>query len=199
MHLFRRAPKTILLCALCLLLTACTAGPEAPEARVRALRRTFADTDSLSARAVLTADYGERVYTYTVAIDGSAQAGTMTVEEPENIAGTVLQWSDGSSTLSCEDITLETGPLTDCLSPADAVNALLRSCQTGQLLECGWEEQDSLLFARFTHPEQDAVTVSCWFDAQREAPRRCELSEGGRTVLTMDFSDFSLSHVENSP
>lgn len=194
MHLFRRAPKTILLCALCLLLTACSAGPEAPEVRVRNLRRPFSDGAQVQGRAVLTADYGERVYDWTVSVNGSAQAGTMTVEEPENIAGTVLRWSDGSTSLSCEDVTLETGPLSDHLSPADAIPTLLSICQSGQVLECGWE--DDLLYAKLSHPTEDGIHALCWFGD--DTLRRCELNEAGKTLLTLDFSDFTLSEEDTS-
>lgn len=194
MNLFKRAPKTILLCVLCLCLTACAAGPEAPEVRVRALRRPFSDGAKVQGRAVLTADYGERVYTWTVAIDGSAQAGSMTVEEPDNIAGTVLQWSDGSTSLSCEDVTLETGPLSDRLSPADAIPTLLSICQSGQVLECGWE--DELLYAKLSHPTEEGINALCWFG--EDTLRRCELTEEGKTLLTLDFSDFTLSDGDRS-
>lgn len=194
MNLFKRAPKTILLFALCLCLSACAAGPEAPEVRVRALRRPFTDTAHVSGRAVLTADYGERVYTWTVSIDGSAQAGTMTVEEPENVAGTMLQWSDGKTLLSCEDVTLETGPLSDRLSPAEAIPTLLSICQTGQVLECGWE--NDLLYAKLAHSSEDNISGLCWFEG--ETLRRCELTEAGKTLITLDFSDFTLSEGDAS-
>lgn len=193
MHLFKRAPKkSLLCCALCLLLTACAAGAEAPEVRVRTLRRAFTGAERVSGHAVLTADYGERVYTYTVAIEGSAQSGTMTVEEPENIAGTVLQWDDGTGTLSVEDVTLETGPLSDALSPADGVSVLLACFERGQVLECGWEEE--LLYAKLSHPEREAVNALCWFEG--DALRRCELTEDGKTLLTLDFSEFTLTEED---
>ena len=194
MHLFKRAPKILTLTALCLLLTACHSSASTPEAAVRELRRSFSDGAQVQGRAVLTADYGERVYTYTVSIDGSAQAGTMTVEDPENIAGTVLQWSDGSTRLSCEDMTLETGPLSEHLSPSDAVPVLLEACQTGELLECSWEEE--LLCAKLAHPSRGGTAALCWF--QDGALRRCELSEEGRTLLTLDFSGFSLTEEADS-
>ena len=199
MNLFKRAPKTILLCVLCLCLTACAAGPEAPEVHVRALRRPFSDGAQVQGRAVLTADYGERVYTYTVDLSADAQAGTMTVTEPENIAGTVLQWSDGSTRLSCEDVTLETGPLSDTLSPAQTVPVLLSCWQDGQLLACGWEDDQRLLFAQLEHPERDSLTVSCWFDAETLSLRRCALSEAGQTLLTLELSSFQMETGSSDP
>ena len=94
------------LCALMLLLTACAGRADTPEARLYELRRSFSDSSALQAHAVVTADYGERVYSYTVDLSGNEQAGTMTVTEPENIAGTLLQWSVGTTQLSVEGVSL---------------------------------------------------------------------------------------------
>ena len=192
MHLFQRVRKTGVLLTLCLLLTSCAPRADSPEARFQTLRDQLRDLKQLSGHGVLTADYGERVYTYTVDLSADAQAGTMTVTEPENIAGTVLQWSDGSTRLSCEDVTLETGPLSDTLSPAQTVPVLLSCWQDGQLLACGWEDDNSLLCAQLEHPEDDSLTASCWFDADTLALRRCELAQDGQTVLTMNLSSFAL-------
>lgn len=192
MHLFKRAPKTTILLSLCLLLTGCAPRADSPEARFQTLRDQLRDLKQLNAQAELTADYGERVYSYTVDIAGTGQVGTMTVTEPENIAGTVLQWSDGSTRLTCEEVTLETGPLPGDLSPAQAVPVLLACCEEGTVLACGWEDDKSLLCAQLEHPEDDSLTASCWFDADTLALRRCELARDGQTVLTMNLSSFAL-------
>jgi hypothetical protein len=182
------------LCALMLLLTACAGRADTPEARLYELRRSFSDSSALSAHAVVTADYGERVYSYTVDLSGNEQAGTMTVTEPENIAGTLLQWSDGTTQLSVEGVSLETGSLTETLSPSHAVPALLRILREGEVLSCDWEEDS--LSAQLSHPTDQGLTALCWFDRERGALRRCELAEDGRTVLTMEFSGFALEKTK---
>ncbi len=199
MHLFQRVRKTGVLLTLCLLLCGCASRSAGPEARFQALRDQLRDLKQLSGHGVLTADYGERVYTYTVDLSADAQAGTMTVTEPENIAGTVLQWSDGSTRLSCEDVTLETGPLSDTLSPAQTVPVLLSCWQDGQLLACGWEDDQRLLFAQLEHPERDSLTASCWFDAETLSLRRCALSEAGQTLLTLELSSFQMETGSSDP
>ena len=194
MHLSKRAPKTMALCALILLLTACAGRADTPEARLYELRRSFSDMDALRAHAVVTADYGERVYNYTVDLAGNEQAGTMTVTEPESIAGTVLQWSDGTTQLSVEGVSLETGPLTETLSPNHAVPTLLSILREGEVVSCGWEEE--FLSAQLSHPTDQGLTALCWFDRETGSLRRCELAENGQTVLTMEFSDFALDGAE---
>jgi hypothetical protein len=195
LHLFQGAPKKTLLVttAFALLLTGCKGG-SSPEARLQELRSPFGADSVLTAKAEITADYGERVYEYTVTIEGTQKAGKLTVEKPENIAGTVLGWSDGSTTLTSEDVTLETGPLTESgLSPADAVPLLLSACAEGTLIEYQSPGDDGLLYAQLEVPEQPTQTVSCWFEEQSGAVKRCTLAEQGVTVLTLDFSNFKLT------
>jgi hypothetical protein len=175
------------------MLTSCGRGSSS-EATIRELRSPFGADSVLTARAELTADYGERVYEYTVSIEGTQKEGKLTVEKPENIAGTVLGWSYGSTTLTSEDVTLETGPLTESgLSPADAVPLLLSACAEGTLIEYQTPGEDGLLYAQMEVPEQNTQTVSCWFEEQSGALKRCTLAEQGVTVLTLEFSHFKLT------
>lgn len=81
-----------------LLLTGCSGGESAGD-RLQAVQAAYGRLKQFSAQAEVTADYGERVYGYNVAIEGNLDAGAMTVTEPENIAGTVLTWTDGETEL----------------------------------------------------------------------------------------------------
>lgn len=165
-----------------------------PEDAVREMRTLYQSAESVSGTADITADYGQRVYTYTAAVEGTASAGTLTVQAPENIAGTVLQWAEDETSLTYEETTLETGALSDSgLSPADAVPAVLSACRAGALVECAWEEDGAVLYAELENPEDESVTVSCLFDGESYVLRRAELAEDGATVLTLAFSDFGIT------
>ena len=196
MHLNGCVPKITLFLVLSLMLTACGGSAvSSPESRVRGMRSRYQDMERLTAKADITADYGDRVYSYNVSVEGNVSGGSLTVEAPENIAGTVLQWSDGTTSLSYEDVTLETGPLTESgLSPADAVPVVLSACRAGSLLECSLEEtEDSQqLYAKLEHPDDAAITASCWFDPDTFALQRCELAQNGKTVITFAFSNFTI-------
>lgn len=165
-----------------------------PEDAVREMRTLYRSAESVSGVADITADYGQRIYTYTAAVEGNVSAGTLTVQAPENIAGTVLQWAEDATSLSYEETTLETGALSDSgLSPADAIPAVLASCRAGALVECAWEEDGGVLYAELENPEDESVAVSCWFDAENYVLQRAELAEDGTTVLTLVFSDFGIT------
>ena len=180
---------------LCLPLSGCGDAAK-PEDAVREMRTLYQNAESVSGVADITADYGQRVYTYTAAVEGTASAGTLTVQAPENIAGTVIQWAEDATALTYEETTLETGTLSESsLSPADAIPAVLASCRAGALVECAWEEDGGVLYAALENPEDESVTVSCWFDAENYVLQRTELAEDGTTVLTLVFSDFGITLV----
>lgn len=176
--------------ALCLLTTLCSCGGQTPEQRLTRVRSYYKEMQSLTAQAELTADYGERVYSYQVQMEGNAEAGKMTVLGPENITGTVLEWADGETGLEYDGVSLETGPLTaGGLSPADCIPAILNACQEGELLSLS-EEKDGTLTAELKNPLDGSVTVTCVLDGESLNLRRAELSEGGQTVMTVTFTEF---------
>lgn len=192
MHQLNGVPRRGL-AVLCLLTTLCSCGRQTPEQRLSEVRSYYKEMKSLTAQAELTADYGERVYSYQVQIDGNAEAGKMTVLEPENITGTVLEWADGETELEYDGVSLETGPLTaGGLSPADCIPAILNACQEGELLSLS-EEKDGTLTAELKNPLDGSVTVTCVLDAESLALRQAELSENGRRVMTAVLTEFSPS------
>lgn len=195
MHLKQGVQRISLALAIGLLLTACGSQTPGPEAKVQEMREIYQTMEGVSATAEITADYGERIYTYSVSVEGTVSAGTMTVQSPENIANTVLQWSDGQTALSYEETTLETGSVTDSgLSPVDAMPTILASCRGGNLVECCLEgEENSLLYAELENPNDEDCTVSCWFSMEGYALLKAELAENGTRVITLDFTEFEIA------
>lgn len=190
MHLKTGVPKIIfVILSLSVLLSSC-GGKTRPEQQVLSVRERYEEMKSVTAKASITADYGERIYSYEVDLSGNASAGSLMVETPENIAGTVLRWSDGETRLDYDDISLETGPLTaGGLSPADAVPAILTAITSGELKECSLSREGELS-AEFQSLRESSVTVICLFDKE-QVLQKAELSENGRVVLTITFSHWN--------
>ena len=187
-----RSALTLTLAGGLLLTAGCSVN--SPVSRMDAVQAVYRERKGCAATAEVTADYGRRVYGYTVDITGCRSAGAMTVTQPENIAGTVLTWSDGETGLECDGAELDTGELSpDGLSPADAMPLLLSACAEGAVEDCCTETVDGekLLRATLTPPEGEEIRAACWFDPEDCALRRAELSHGGQVVVTLDFSAFS--------
>ena len=117
-----------------LLLTGCTGGGSSARSKLEAAQSVYRTMSGCTAQAEITADYGQRVYGYTVDLTVQGGSGVMTVKQPENLAGTVLTWSDGETQLAFDGTELDTGTLSDSgLSPADAMPTILTACQGGEI------------------------------------------------------------------
>lgn len=82
-----------------LLLTGCAGKGQSVAGQMQAIQTAYGRLESFTAQAEVTADYGQRVYGYSVDLKGNLASGAMTVTEPENIAGTMLTWTDGETEL----------------------------------------------------------------------------------------------------
>lgn len=182
-----------------LLLTGCTGGGSSTKDKLEAAQSVYRTMSGCTAQAEITADYGQRVYGYTVDLTVKGGSGVMTVKEPENLAGTVLTWSDGETKLAFDGAELDTGALSDSgLSPADAMPTILTACQGGEIVDCCMEEQAGaqVLHGTLDLDGDQGGQIQCWFQPDSYGLLRAELSQDGVTVVTMQFSDFSFTFPE---
>ena len=182
-----------------LLLTGCTGGGSSTKGKLEAAQSVYRTMSGCTAQAEITADYGQRVYGYTVDLTVKGGSGVMTVKEPENLAGTVLTWSDGETQLAFDGAELDTGALSDSgLSPADAMPTILTACQGGEIVDCCMEEQAGaqVLHGTLDLDGDQGGQIQCWFQPDSYGLLRAELSQDGVTVVTMQFSDFSFTFPE---
>lgn len=182
-----------------LLLTGCTGGGSSAKSKLEAAQSVYRTMSGCTAQAEITADYGQRVYGYTVDLTVKGGSGVMTVKEPENLAGTVLTWSDGETQLAFDGAELDTGTLSDSgLSPADAMPTILTACQGGEIVDCCMEEQEGgqVLHGTLDLDGDQGGQIQCWFQPDSYGLLRAELSQDGVTVVTMQFSDFSFTFPE---
>lgn len=182
-----------------LLLTGCTGGGSSTKGKLEAAQSVYRTMSGCTAQAEITADYGQRVYGYTVDLTVKGGSGVMTVKQPENLAGTVLTWSDGETKLAFDGTELDTGALSDSgLSPADAMPTILTACQGGEIVDCCMEEQEGgqVLHGTLDLDGDQGGQIQCWFQPDSYGLLRAELSQDGVTVVTMQFSDFSFTFPE---
>lgn len=182
-----------------LLLTGCTGGGSSTKDKLEAAQSVYRTMSGCTAQAEITADYGQRVYGYTVDLTVKGGSGVMTVKQPENLAGTVLTWSDGETKLAFDGTELDTGALSDSgLSPADAMPTILTACQGGEIVDCCMEEQagGQVLHGTLDLDGDQGGQIQCWFQPDSYGLLRAELSQDGVTVVTMQFSDFSFTFPE---
>ena len=178
-------------------LCACGGGNE-DNGLVLELREDFRNMEAWSGRMDLTADYGLRVYEYTVSFTGSRDEGTvLTIEAPEEVAGITAAAREGQTWLDYDGVRLETGPLDESgLTPMDALPALLDDLARGTVAETGTETDGERELLRLTVRDPDLTAESgretvFWFDKARKTLLRAELRSDGVTVVRCTFSAFA--------
>ena len=181
------------------LLCACGGG-NADNDLVLSLREGFQKMDAWSGEMELTADYGQRVYAYSVSFTGDREEGTtLTITAPEEAAGITAVAKEGQTWLDYDGVRLETGPLDpQGLSPMDALPALLTELETGTVAEVGTETDGDLSLLRLTlrDPEVTPGTgreTVLWFDKAQKTLLRAELRNDGATVVSCVFSSFTMT------
>ncbi len=188
-----------LLCVLMmtLLLAGCgqTGGNEAEELALT-IRGEYLALDACSAQTTVTADYGQRVYEYELAVSVDGEETVLTLSAPETVAGLTARLAGPDSFLEFDGLSVETGPLDgDGLTPVSAVPALLEAARSGYITACALEEDGALLRVDCGDPAGSPGTgteYALWFDAATHALTRGEISADGFRVILCEFSDFMM-------
>ncbi len=179
-----------------LLLTGCGGGQEnenGAEAQAVAIRGEYMAMTSYSLQAQVNADYGQRVYDFTLSVTWDGEETTVAIREPEMLAGVTARITGEEGTLEYEDLSLETGFLDeDGLSPVSALPALMEAARSQYIDRCTLT--DGMLEVHCADPEQKPGTgreVTLWFDTQTHALTAGEISQDGRRVIACEVTEFS--------
>lgn len=193
------------LCALMMtlsLLAGCGGGEQGGGASADELalsiRTEYLAMTACAATVDITADYGQRVYEYTMSVSWQKDGETLlTVIAPENIAGITAHIQNGTGYLEFDGASLETGMLTtEGLSPVEVVPVILDYIFSGYIAECDFEavgESRQLWFC-CRDPEcspRTGTEAVFWFDAESHVLSRAEMLSDGYTVIQCDFTDFT--------
>jgi len=194
--------KSTVICVLMmtLVLSACGGGKgDAAQELALTARTAYLAAGGYTGTMTVTADYGQRVYRYRVELAVEGEQTTLTVMEPEEVAGVVASTGPGESRLEYDGTVLETGPLSqDGLSPLGAVPALLEAARSGFMDSCVLEELDRGQALRVFCRDPSGVAGQgreffLWFDADSCALLRGEILMDGYRVILCEFEQFSLT------
>ncbi|MCD7947706.1 MAG: hypothetical protein LUG13_05340 [Oscillospiraceae bacterium] len=168
------------------------------EELVAQIQKDYREMDACTAELTVTADYGQRVYEYTLqASYEKEKETTLTVTQPENIAGVTAHIRDGETALEYDGAYLETGALSETgLSPIDAFPALLSAAREGYIAHYNMETLSGAQALRvlYRNPEAEEGTgqeETLWYDPDTGVMLRGEIALDGYTVIQCDFTAFS--------
>ena len=188
-------------CLICVLMTTLLlagcgqgGGNEAEELALT-IRGEHLAMNGCAARAAVTADYGQRVYRYEMAVSVTGEETLLTLSAPETVAGLTARITGEENLLEFDGVSVETGPLDDNgLTPVSAVPALLEAAKTGYITACALEEDGTVLRVDCGDPAGSPGTgaeTALWFDVSTHALTRGEISSDGFRVILCEFSDFT--------
>lgn len=178
---------------LCLvvLLSGCAGGKSELD-RGMTLRRKLLSGSGCSFDADVTADYGDKIYTFTAKCSGDAHGDLeFTVTAPENISGIAGRISGDGGKFTFDDVALHFPLLADGqLSPVSAPWIFLKTLRGGYITSAG-KDGDYLRLTVDDSYQEDAMQLDIWLDGE-DVPVRAEVLWRGRKYLTLDVKIFQI-------
>jgi hypothetical protein len=180
--------SALLLCA-SLFLTGCKGVNNCLDKAV-SFRNKLLESDGCSFRSEITADYGEKIYRFTMICKGD-KAGNMTfeVEEPESISGICGRITAQGGAITFDDQILAFQTLADGqITPVSAPWVLIKTLRSGYIRSCT-EEVDGFEIAIDDSYEENSLRLVV--ELENNIPDECEIFWKGRRILTVDIEAFA--------
>lgn len=166
------------------------------------MRTKYLAASGCEGTAVVSADYGERVYGFTLDFSWAREGDTvLTVTAPEELEGLRATVGQGESRLEFQGVSLGTGDLTgEGLTPLEYLPAVMANIDSGFMAECSFETQEDreTLRVLFRDPEegpQEGLECVLWLDRDTCVLLRAEFSYRGSMVIRSDFTAFELTET----
>lgn len=177
-----------LLLSLLLLLAACSGGEDTMEQALRL--RSDLQASGCAFDAVITADYGDVTYTFTLSCQTDKDGNlTFSVTDPASIAGITGKIDSGAGTLTFDDAALSFAMLADGqLTPVSAPWVVVGALRGGYIIASGADGEHTRLTVNDTYAE-DALTVDAWLTAEG-TPVFAEIEWDNRRILSMEIKNF---------
>ena len=158
-----------------------------------ALRSKLLSAEAVSFTAEITADYGDKVHTFSMDCQGDPIGNlTFSVTEPETIAGITGKIDQNGGALTFDDTALHFDLMADeSLSPISAPWILLKTLRSGYLTSACTEGESIRLTIDDSY-EDDALTLDIWLGGDA-LPERAEIMHEGRKILSLRVANFVLS------
>ena len=179
----------VILCFV-LLLSGCSSSEENLD-RAMALRAKLLAAKGCSFDAVITADYGDMSYTFSMNCTADEQGNLQfSVLEPQTITGISGNISATGGKLTFDDKVLAFSLMADGLvTPVSAPWLLVKTLRSGYLTSCGQEGQYLRLSIDDSY-EEDALHLDIWL-GKEDIPVQAEIIWQGRRLLSIQVENFT--------
>lgn len=180
----------VMLLAVCLL--AGCAGQNRDLERGIKLRTQLLGSNSCSFDADITADYGDKVYTFSLQCQADGNGNVhFTVTKPDSIAGIqgTVDGEDGA--LTFDDVALHFPLLADNqVTPVSAPWLLVKTLRSGYITSAGAGKEYLRLSIDDSYAD-DALHLDIWLD-NSNTPVKAEILFRERKILSLDVKNFRM-------
>ena len=176
---------------LCFLLCGCRAADGAMD-RGLALRSSLLQASGCEMDAVITADYGDKTYTFAMGCQFDARGKlSFTVTSPQTISGITGTVDAEGGNLIFDDTALAFPLLADDqLSPVSAPWIFMKTLRGGYITSAGVVDENVRLIIDDRY-EEDALTLHIWLDREG-IPHLAEIFHNGYRILTVEVNNFRI-------
>lgn len=158
--------------------------------RAMALRTSLLNGQGCQFEAEITADFGDKTYSFMMDCMLDAQGNMeFTVESPDYIAGISGAVRQSGGKLVFDDVAL-TFPLQseDLLSPVSGPWLMVKAIRSGYVHSCSTEQGLFRMTVDDSYNE-DALTLDIWIDGNN-GPVRADIYEENRRIMTITVTEF---------
>lgn len=184
--------KQMALVGFILLMLAGCDGSGAELDRSMALRAKLLAGNGCRFSAVITADYGEMTYDFSMDCEADSDGDmTFTVTEPETITGITGKIDDQGGKLTFDDTALTFELLADGqVSPVSAPWLLVKTLRGGYVTSCGMDGELLRLSIDDSY-EEDALHLDIWL-GDDDKPVRAEILWRDRRILSLEVKNYEI-------
>lgn len=184
--------RVVMLVLLLIFLTGCSGSSKEIE-RGMALRSRLLQASSCSFDAEITADYGDKLHSFSMSCQGNEQGDvSFTVTVPQSISGITGIIGGEGGKLTFDDTALHFDLMADDqVTPVSAPWIFLKTLRSGYLTSAGMEDEQLRLSIDDSY-EDDALHLDIWLDPE-DIPVRAEIVYDGRRILSLTVKNFVIA------
>lgn len=171
------------------MLTGCR--KEEPTQRAVDLRTALLSAQGCSFTAHIRADYGEKVYDFSLDADYASDKTTLTVTAPKEIAGISAVTDKDGTSLQFDGAELAMGKLANGLVSPILVPWILGQCWTGEYISCAGKDAELYRVTYLKGYDEEELQVDTWLD-EDDIPVYAEIFYGDTRCITVQIENFQM-------
>jgi len=157
-----------------------------------ALRKRILEAECCSFQSIITADYGDELYTFQMECIMDKEGRLLfTVTDPESISGITGHISQNDAALTFDDTVLAVPMLADGqLAPVSSPWIFINTLRSGYLTACSTDDDGLCIYIDDSY-EDNPLHLEIYTDSNT-IPIHADIIWQERRILSLDIRDFSL-------